>query len=414
MKKAIVIILTVSLGISLYAQQRSHMPYSIYGIGNIMHKGFSRNMAMGRTGIALSSSRYLNRQNPASYHKIDSISFFFDVGLNADFVQYRTTREGRQYGNDVNLRNVAIGFRINRNWSASVGIAPYSSVGYKIETVKAIENTENEFFDALITGSGGLNQFYWDNSYELFNRLSLGVNLSYLFGNIKTTEQVSAAPAVSDVILDQTSYLHKAYADFGMQYYFPLKEDFEITLGAVFGNNHKIKIKDQFTWSEANGTVIDDEITSRGTFTFPYYVGGGLAVAYKNNLTFSADYLFHNWEKSSAENSDFKYVNTNAFKVGMEWIPGRYAQLGYFGSIAYRAGLYYEDSYIELDGNSIADKGITVGLGLPFLQSRTTINIAYNYGINGTLRDRMIKENYHSFMLNFTMHDWWFIKRKID
>jgi hypothetical protein len=225
---------------------------------------------------------------------------------------------------------------------------------------------------------------------------------------------VGASPAGSDIILDQTSYLHKTYADFGLQYFFPVKKDLEITLGAVFGNNHAIKIKDQFTWMTADGNILDDKITRRGTFTFPYYIGGGFAVAYKNSMTISADYLYHQWSNTSSDNSNFNYANTNALRVGLEYFPGRYSKLGYFGGVAYRAGFYIEDSYLELDGKRIADKGITAGLGFPFLQNRTTLNIAYSYGMNGTLENHLIKENYHSIMFNLSMHDWWFIKRKID
>ena len=68
---------------------------------------------------------------------------------------------------------MAMGFRIMPNWSASIGIAPYSTVGYKIATDNYVDGTVDENFKLEMTGSGGLNQFYWDNSYLLFKRLSL-------------------------------------------------------------------------------------------------------------------------------------------------------------------------------------------------------------------------------------------------
>jgi hypothetical protein len=71
-------------------------------------------MGMGRAGLALSSPFYLNSQNPASYSSLDSISFFLDFGMGADFVKYQTAREGSQKGYDVNLRNIAIGFRAGK------------------------------------------------------------------------------------------------------------------------------------------------------------------------------------------------------------------------------------------------------------------------------------------------------------
>jgi hypothetical protein len=414
MRKLLFLCTLLAFHLAVFAQQRTHLPYSVFGLGEINSKGFVRNMGMGRSGIALSSGRFLNDMNPASYHSIDSVSFFFDFGLSSDFVKYKTSSDKMQHGSDVNLRNIAIGFRISHNWSASIGIAPYSTVGYKIATEKELEGTTNQKFQAVITGNGGLNQFYWNNSYLLFNHLSLGVNFTYLFGNIESTETISYFLFSNDIISKQTSYLNKVYADFGIQYFFPIKENLQITLGGVFGNSHKLNFKQRITISGTDGDIVEDKITRNSTFDFPMYVGGGIALVYKNRLTFSADYIFHDWSGTASDNPDFNYKSNNMFKVGVEYIPGRYSQLGYFGSINYRAGYYYEESYLEINKNTIADNGITLGLGLPFLQNKTSINIAYNIGVNGTLNNGLIKENYNSIMVSLTLHDWWFIKRKFD
>ncbi|MFO7371154.1 MAG: hypothetical protein R6X09_12900 [Bacteroidales bacterium] len=413
MKKFLLISALFIIPIALSAQQRTHLPYSVFGIGELTPDGLNQSMALGRTGIALSSNRYLNNINPASNAHIDSISFLFDVGISGDFVKYEASGL-TQHGNDVNIRNIAMGFRITPNWSASIGIAPYSAVGYKIVTDKYIDGLIGETFELEMTGSGGLNRFYWDNSYLLFKRLSLGVSFTYLFGNIEATETASFGNFANDIVSKQTSYLNKVYADFGIQYYFPVNKDLEVTLGGIFGNSHKLNFKQGIQVSEANGTLEQEEITRTGTFILPLYYGGGFSLSYKNQLTFSADYIYHDWSATKSDNPNFNYMNNNSFRAGAEYIPGRINRLGYLGSIAYRAGYYHEQSYLQVSGVSASDNGISLGLGLPFLQNRTTVNIAYNFGVNGTMNNSMIKETYHSFMFSVAMHDWWFIKRKYD
>jgi hypothetical protein len=413
MRKLLLLYTLLLFQVAAFAQERTYLPYSVFGLGEINSKGFVRNMAMGRSGIALSSDRYLNNINPASYYGIDSISFFLDFGIGSDFVKYRTATNSVQHGNDVNIRNIAIGFRISHNWAASIGVAPYSTVGYKIVTEKYIEGPDETFL-AVLTGNGGLNQFYWNNSYLLFKRLSLGVNFTYLFGSIESTETVIFDRFLNDIISKQTSYLNKIYADFGVQYFFPINKDLKITLGGVFGNSHKLNFKNQIVIAESDGTIVKDEIIRRGTFDFPLYAGGGIAVLFKDKFTLTADYLFHNWSNTKSENPDFSYHNNNTFKVGIELVPGNYKQLGYFGSIRCRAGYYHEESYLKIGNDAFSDNGFTLGLGLPFLQNKTSINIAYNVGINGTMNNGLIKENYNSFFLSLTLHDWWFIKRKFD
>lgn len=414
MRKLIIIPILFLFIVVASAQQRTHIPNSIYGLGKINPRGFSRNMAMGRAGLALSSPFYLNSQNPASYSSLDSISFFFDFGLSADFVKNETIREGTQRGYDVNLRNIAIGFRAGKRWTSSIGIHPFSTVGYRVELIEDIVGTPNETYKVQIDGNGGLTQFYWDHSYEIIDRLSLGVSLNYLFGKIETKEKISAENIAQEVYVYQNSYMNKFFMDFGIQYNFPFKKDYAVTLGGVFGTNHAINIKNDISVSQSNGTVFEEEVTRKGTFNMPMHAGFGLAVNYKNKLTVTADYLYNDWSQTSSSESNFAYKSNSQIHTGIEFIPGRFADLGYFGGVAYRLGYYYEQSYMEIRRKRVADNGFSVGLGFPMLQNKTTFNVSYNYGVNGTLDNGLIKEQYHSFMVSLTLHDWWFIKRKID
>jgi len=371
-----------------------------------------RNMGMGRSGLALSSSYHLNNLNPASYHTMDSISFFFDFGVNADFVKYSTSTV-TQHGNDINLRNIAMGFRISKHWSSSIGIAPYSTVGYKIQTDKYVEGTMDQV-QVDLTGSGGLTHFYWDNSYLLFGHLSLGMNVTYLFGSIEYSEKLHYTGLNNEVYSNQTSYLNKIYADFGFQYFFMLNEKTRVTLGGVFGNNHPLNFKQTVEIHDSKGTISEEKDTEAGTFDLPAYIGGGLAVQYDNKLTVSADYVFQNWSVNTSKDKVFSYNNTSIIRAGIEYVPGMVNRLGYMGRLSYRVGYYHEDSYLVINGTSFADDGLSVGVGIPFFQNKTSINLAYNYGSMGTTENRLIQEKYHSVMVSLTLHDWWFIKRKYD
>jgi hypothetical protein len=412
MRKLLLPFLFLLSQIAVFPQAATHLPYSIFGIGEINTRGSVRNMGMGRSGLALSSDFYLNNLNPASYHTIDSVSFFFDIGFNATFVKYQTTT-ATQYGRDVNLRNFAIGFRITRNWSSSLGIAPFSTVAYKIESESDVEGTIHVVLDEL-TGKGGLNQLYWDNSYLLFNRLSLGVNFTYLFGNIETVEKLHYNLFENDIYAKKIASLKKLYADFGLQYYFPIKEKTIVTLGGVFGNAHKLNYEEELTIYDSQGTVSEQKVNDKGTFNFPLYYGGGIAVEFDKKLTFSADYLYHDWSKAAANNKNFRYHPTNTFRVGVEYVPGPLSQYGYVGRVRYRAGYYHEDCNLEINKTTFSDDGISLGLGLPFLQNKSSVNIAYNYGIKGTLDNALIKEKYHMIIFSVTLHDWWFIKKQYD
>ncbi len=396
------------------AQVRTHLPYSIFGVGEINPKGLSRNLGMGKTGIGNASDHYLNNLNPASYHKMDSISFFFDFGLGADIVKYETSYN-TQRGNDFNIKNVAMGFKIAKNWTGGLGIVPFSTVGYKITATKYVNGT-TDLFSADLTGSGGLTQFYFDNAYVLFNHLSLGVTTSYVFGTITSSETVSYNPISSLIISNKTAHLNKVLVDFGFQYFFNLTKESSLSIGGVFGNTHKLNFKENLQISQSNGQIFEDKITQEGTFDFPLYIGGGISYDLANKLTINADYMFRNWEAANAQstNTEFSYVNTNSYRLGVEYIPGRMNEFGFMGRIAYRAGVYREGYYVEINKKTIDETGFSVGLGIPFIKNKTTVNVSYNSAVRGSTNNGLIRERYHSIVLSFSLHDWWFIKPKYD
>ncbi len=400
--------------LNVSAQVRTHLPYSIFGIGEINPKGLSRNLGMGKTGIANASEHYINNLNPASYHDLDSISFFFDFGLGVDIVKYETSFD-TQHGHDFNIKNIAMGYKIAKNWTGGLGIVPFSTVGYKITSTKNVEGT-TDLFTADLTGTGGLTQFYLDNAYVLFNHLSLGATTSYVFGTITSTETVHYDKISSVITSTKTANLNKILVDFGFQYFFNLNKDSRLSIGGVFGNTHNLNFKEELQISQSGGQIFEDRITQEGIFNFPLYFGGGISLDMANKISVNADYMFRNWSavNENSTNTQFSYVNTNAYRVGVEYIPGRMNEFGFMGRIAYRAGFYHEGYYVEINKKSIDETGFSLGFGIPFLKNKTTVNVSYNSGVRGTITNGLIRERYHSILVSFSLHDWWFIKTKFD
>jgi len=169
------------------AQNSTSSPLSIFGIGEIEPRDFSRTTGMGSVGIGLQSENYLNRRNPAGIAGIDTLRFILDVSVAMKFSELFTSAyKGRNI--DFNFKSLAIGVRLSKKWTSSVGLSPYSNVGYQLNRQQQIPGTVDNV-DHIFSGSGGINKFYWANAYELFRGFSLGVTSSYLFGNISHTAE---------------------------------------------------------------------------------------------------------------------------------------------------------------------------------------------------------------------------------
>ena len=189
-----------------------------------------------------------------------------------------------------------------------------------------------------------------------------------------------------------------------------------MSIGGVFGNTHNLNFKEELQISQSGGQIFEDKVTQEGTFNFPLYFGGGISLAMANKISVNADYMFRNWSavNENSTNTQFSYVNTNAYRVGVEYIPGRMNEFGFMGRIAYRAGFYHEGYYVEINKKSIDETGFSLGFGIPFLKNKTTVNVSYNSGVRGSITNGLIRERYHSILVSFSLHDWWFIKTKFD
>lgn len=153
-----------SIGI---AQTASSSPYSRYGIGDLTGKGFAQNFAMGGTTIAMQSDSlpmfFINNGNPASYSNIRLTTA--DLGVNYSRVQLQNA-DVKKSINSASVSNIALAFPFKKWWGASIGLMPYSSVGYKVTDHQEISNIGG--VDFLYDGSGGINQLYFGNGIKPF------------------------------------------------------------------------------------------------------------------------------------------------------------------------------------------------------------------------------------------------------
>jgi len=106
-------------------------PYSRYGIGEMKPQGFAHTRAMGGLSQGVRSGLGINYSNPASYSAQDTLSFIFDFAVEANGVNYQQG-ENSNLHNTANIQHLAIQFPVTQWWGASLGLQPYSNVGYRV------------------------------------------------------------------------------------------------------------------------------------------------------------------------------------------------------------------------------------------------------------------------------------------
>ncbi|MDX1283397.1 MAG: hypothetical protein R3182_00220 [Draconibacterium sp.] len=395
-------------------------PYSRYGLGDLQSYSFGRTNAMGGATLASRYGLQINSANPASYTSIDSLNFLFEFGLEGKFASYQTDISSMN-SNDVNFKYLAMSFQIS-NWMAtSIGLTPYSDVGYLVEVNNEIENVGD--VRTLYYGTGTISDAYLGLAFEPIKNVSFGFNLNYLFGTLNRNTEVSFANSGFYEVQRYSKLRMSDFGlDFGIQATLPLKNDKQITFAAVFENKPKYTsynsdiIQKNLTFSQAldqDTLFFEDE--AKGKIQLPNTLGLGLSFVKKDVYEVNIDYYTQGWSDASffGEKSEF-LTDLNKFAVGAEWIPDKNSIRSFVNRLAYRAGIRYEQTYHAMYSQQIKDFGISFGVGIPVYRSSSSINVGAEFGRRGTKKHNLVLENYAKVNLSVNLHDLWFIKRRID
>lgn len=397
---------------NLNAQYSSNSTYSVFGLGDIKTSGPTRTAAMGGASLALKSENFINNLNPASLTEFDSTSFIFSAGINGYLSSFKSRDQSKSTA-DFNFNHIAIGFPVTKWLGSAAGVVPFSSVGYDITTTIPIEGTIRSA-EAQFTGSGGVTQFYLMNTISLFKQLSLGINVSYLMGSITHTELDKLEQFdYPDVSITNTRYVRNFYYKLGLQFNQRIGDD-RLSLGITCSPMQKLKTRYNAEIMIPGIDTIITEPDNRNDFNIPLSVSAGVAYNINSIIELAFDYGIQKWSDVEYTMKRARLTDSYHYNFGLEFNPAEKFSRNYLRLIHYRMGAYYENSYIEMRGNPIRDRGITIGAGLPIGRQRSTIDVALGIGRLGTLNDGLMQETYGSVKIGFNFHDYWFIKRRFD
>lgn len=397
----------------LFAQNNTSSPYSLFGLGVENKTATGGLTGMGNTGIAQQDPLGINIYNPASLGSIMKGSFMYEIGVNGIYSTIKTD-DISDTTNDANLSHIAIAFPISKNWGLSIGLLPYTKVGYDIDIENSIEGSTETYFTRT-SGLGGLSELYLSSGFQIVKNLSLGIDFSVLYGIIDQESNVYSDYFVQ--ISDANRYTGTKLK-YGLQYTLPNYLGKRTTLGAILEMPTKLKgsqIRNSYKSSE-NDTqiIIDDEVENElDDFELPLAFGFGITSKINEKLTTSFDYKKLLWEDTNQLLNNERYVNQDIYAFGLEYQPSKNS-FNYWHRVKYRFGLNYNTGFLDIANTQIDSYFVSAGLGMPLSKNeRTRLNLSYSYGREGTINNGLIQENYHKLTINLSFVGNWFKKREI-
>jgi hypothetical protein len=372
--------------------------------------------ALGGTSYALKNNLFINYKNPASYTAFDSLSFIGDAAFFVSFGNLKTA-EQEQRADVARFGYLTIGLPVTKHWRTSVGIIPFSDIGYNI-----IDKKEDRSYSYV--GEGGLMQLYWGNAFKLYKELSFGLNVSYLFGsmnNIRYAEYTGEHFLNSRIA--RNNYINGICFTAGLQYFTDINANHRLGFGLVYDRSVQIWVKENllinnylgvYDNSAAYDTVLYQE-GNKGRMVLPQSVGFGMSYFFANKLLIGADVTWQNWNNYKMMGHGDSLIDAIVVNVGVQFTPNA-ASNKYFKRINFRLGAKYSTGYLNLNDTPLPEMAVTFGLGFPFrsFTSQSSLHIMFEYGQMGTTAHGLINQNYFKVQLNFILHEKWYQRTKLE
>lgn len=392
-------------------------PYSSQGLGNLIRPNLTHNRGMGGIGIGSGNALFINYANPAFLYKNNLSSFDVAFSIEQNIMQREDSSINRTGGG---LSYGMFSFPVVANrWSMSLGVAPFSVVGYRIEEPITIQGGEDTGLQTVV-GDGGLNIISFSNGVRVFGNFSLGLRIGYLFGPITETRTVLLSdPQANTTELEDQIYYSDLIFEPSFSYGFKVANNTLLNVGATYQPEMQVRATRQVTLRSfaptsslpISATPID---TVERNITLPARLGVGISLEKSLKYLIGVDFMTQPWEnyRSLGDNND-GMKNSYELSVGGQYIPDITSVNSYLARMAYRLGFYYRNTPFAFEDRQITDFGINLGFSLP-MSNFSSVNVALEGGNRGTVDLGLIRENYFKISAGITFNDRWFIRRKFD
>ena len=431
MKKVIGIVLASTVSMAAFAQSGTNSPYSQFGLGVLSEQSSGFNRGMNGLGLGFHEGNQVNYLNPASYARLDTLTFLFDAGISLQLTNF-SEKGVKRNAKNANIEYVVAGFKAARRLGLSFGLIPFTNVGYQYSAAQALtDQPDATILTNTYTGTGGVRQAYLGIGWEPIKGLALGANMSYMWGDYDRRLINSYSDgSVNNLVHQYTMDIRSYKVDFGAQYTAKVSSKDNITLGLTFSPAHKIggkpKLQEILTNSQTN---VSDTTSYGGNFdlNLPNFFGVGLMWNHNDKWKVGADYTLQQWSSvkypsyetngsvSSFALRDNVLTDRHKLTLGGDFCPAPFSR-NFFNRIHYRAGVSYATPYIKVYGNDgPTEMSASIGFGIPIINpynNRSFLNVSAQW-VHSTAKN-YITENVFRINVGLTFNELWFKKWKLE
>lgn len=429
-RKVLNVILISSFVTSAYAQSGTNSPYSQYGLGQLSEQTSGFNRGMNGLGLGFREHNQVNYINPASYSSMDSLTFIFDAGFSGQITNFKENGH-KVNANNADFEYAVAGFRAFKNVGVSFGVIPFTNIGYNYSITDYLNDDRSTTYTNTYSGSGGIHQVYVGAGWEFIKGLSIGANVSYIWGDFERSVVNSYSDSwINTLSKYYTATVNSYKLDLGLQYTAKINNKNSFTVGLTYGVGHKLN-------SDPTCMVISTNLSTAVADTSSFVVKDGLeipmslglGIMWNNNdkLKVGVDFNYQKWSDIKypvyqAINGmpsyglvDNYYSDRYKFTFGGEYCNNEMSRK-FLNRVRFRAGVSYATPYLKINGqDGPKEIGVSAGFGIPIVNNynnRSMLNVSGQW-VHSAAKG-MLTENTFRINIGLTFNERWFMKWKVD
>lgn len=320
---------------------------------------------------------------------------------------------------------------IRDKFGISAAVAPLtrssfqlSSSDFFIRENDGVQDTLN--YVAENSSSGGVNMLELGFGWKINKNISFGYAGSLVFASIDnefTTDFEREFITVS--FTQQTSGLgfgNRFGALFNTSQVF--REDDQLSLGLAVNlpvtlDGERIEETDKVLPNGSVETIVQDEGPGLGdgSIDLPLSVSAGITYQASRLLSISMEGLYERWSQFSSDfNTEGDQFLTDRHKLGLglRYFPYIKGSNRFLSNFKYRLGASYDSGHIKLEGENIETLMFSLGLGILSPNSRSSVDLSFEYGFRGTNDQSLIKEDIWGLRLSVNLAELMFFRPKLQ
>lgn len=387
---------------------------SLNGFGEYINTFDASSIAIGDSKFFNGYSDRVNFSSPSSIWK----SPFSNLIMSVDVHNYSLDSDNLVSNN---FKMLSFSFPVGTNKAVSLGMNPLlrsnltiSELDYVFIPSQNSPTGQPLAYNTDYSFKGGISEFFLLYSSKLTNKISFGFKWSKLFGSSEYKYFLN----LYDVSFDNDENItydfnniesfinnHKYSSDkYNLEFRYNL-EKYEFVLSYSYCKPLNISFTPYFDTLGSLNTedyYVDSKLYERD-FGIKYELTANMGFVYENHYYNS----FNSYDFLNILNTNISSIKSN--HLGAYFIDNKKPNSKINKSI-FRMGIY-QKKYNSID-YSILDKGITLGFGLNYFNTKNFLDLSFKFGNKNFTNNIYKDENYYQIVLSIVSGEKWFVNER--